>query len=367
MAHRASGFLAPWNHPRAFIAFAHDLMAATAAWWLAFWLRFSPEMPSPFAELLWGGLPLVVLVQGMCFIAFGLYRGIWRYASLPDLKRLVLTVGVAALVTPAALLLVQPGVVIPRTVLILDPLLLLTIMGGSRLAYRAWKEHRFSALLHPEAKPVLVLGAGSAADFLVRELTRNRTGFRVVGLLDDDPAKQGRRIQDVPVLGRLDTVVEWATRMDVADVILAMPSAPHALRKRLTDLCSQAGLRVLTVPSVEDLMQGRVSVSALRPVELEDLLGREPVVLDDSGLTQCIGGRVVLVTGAAVRSAPSCAGRSPASGRRGWCCSTKASLPSTAWSRSSRNACRTSRWPAWSAMCATPHGCGKCSLNIVQP
>ncbi|MCX7673687.1 MAG: SDR family NAD(P)-dependent oxidoreductase, partial [Thiobacillaceae bacterium] len=234
----------------------------------------------------------------MVFYTFGLYQGIWRFASLPDLKRILRAIALASLVAPLMSLFSAAGGQTPRTVMLLQPVLLLLIMGGSRLLYRAWKEHRLTGLSQPEAKPVLVLGAGSPADMLLRELARNPSGYRVVGLLDDNPAKIGRRLQDIPILGSLRDVGLWAQRMGVSDVILALPSVSHKVRKRLTDLCSQSGLRVLTVPSLEDLLQGRVSVSTLRPVELEDLLGRDPVVLDDAGLYQCLHDRVVLVTGA---------------------------------------------------------------------
>jgi len=232
------------------------------------------------------------------FWRFGLYRGIWRFASLPDLKRIVLAVGVAALLIPLVLILFRVNTALPRSVLILDPLLLIILMGGSRLAYRAWKEHRLASVLHPDSRPVLVAGAGSAADFLLRELARNPAGFHVVGLLDDSRDKQGRLVQGIPVLGALADVADWAKRMDVDDIVLALPSAAHEVRKRITQRCTEVGLNVLTVPSLEDLVAGRVSVSSLRRIELDDLLGRDPVQLDDSGLHTLLTGQVVMVTGA---------------------------------------------------------------------
>jgi FlaA1/EpsC-like NDP-sugar epimerase len=145
---------------------------------------------------------------------------------------------------------------------------------------------------------VLVAGAGSAADFLLRELARNPAGFHVVGLLDDSREKQGRLVQGIPVLGTLDDVAPCARSMRVDDVVLALPSAAHELRLRITKTCSEAGLNVLTVPSLEDLVAGRVSVSNLRRIEIDDLLGRDPVQLDESGLHHLLTNRVVLVTGA---------------------------------------------------------------------
>ena len=285
-------------NPRTVAIILHDVLAAVFAWLAAYWLRFNLDVPPEFQAAAWSTLLWVVPLQAVVFWRFGLYRGIWRFASLPDLKRIALAIGLAALLIPLALILFRISTVVPRTVLILDPLLLVILMGGSRLAYRAWKEHRLASVLHPDRKPVLVAGAGSAADFLLRELARNPSGFQVVGLLDDSRDKRGRLVQGIPVLGALDEVAAWAKKMEVDDVVLALPSAAHAVRKRITQSCAEAGLNVLTVPSLEDLVAGRVSVSSLRRIELDDLLGRDAVQLDDSGLHQLLTGQVVMVTGA---------------------------------------------------------------------
>jgi len=276
----------------------HDILAATLAWLGAYWLRFNLAVPTEYLSAALSTLAWVLPLQALVFWRFGLYRGIWRFASLPDLKRIVLAVGLAALLIPLVLILFRVSAVVPRSVLILDPLLLLILMGGSRLAYRAWKEHRLASVLHPSSRPVLVVGAGSAADFLLRELARSPAGFHVVGLLDDSRIKQGRLVQGIPVLGALNEVADHARKMEVEDVVLALPSAAHEVRKRITQICSDAGLNVLTVPSIEDLVAGRVSVSSLRRIELDDLLGRDAVALDDSGLHQLLTGQVVMVTGA---------------------------------------------------------------------
>ena len=284
--------------PRTVAIILHDILAAIFAWLAAYWLRFNLDMPPEFQAAALTTLAWVVPLQAAAFWRFGLYRGIWRFASLPDLKRIVLAIGLAALLIPLVLILFRVNSVVPRSVMIIDPLLLVILMGGSRLAYRAWKEHRLASVLHPDSKPVLVAGAGSAADFLLRELARNPSGFHVVGLLDDSRDKQGRLVQGIPVLGALDDVVDHAKRMEVDDVVLALPSIAHEVRKRITKNCAEAGLNVLTVPSLEDLVAGRVSVSSLRPIELDDLLGRDPVDLDDSGLHRLLTSQVVMVTGA---------------------------------------------------------------------
>ena len=282
---------------RSFLAFAHDVAASTGAWLLAYALRFNFEIPARFLHEATTMLVFVVPLQAAIFFGFGLYRGIWRYASLPDLRRIGLAVAAAVLITPLIPILFRLDVVFPRSVLILDPILLLLIMGGSRMMYRTWKEHRLYGLGRLQAEPVLVLGAGDAAVSLVQDLGRSKE-WRVVGMLDDQPRKLGRQIHGVKVLGPLDDVAPWAKRLGISKAIIAMPSVSHMVRRRAVDLCADAGLSVLTVPAFADLMSGKVTVSSIRRVELDDLLGRDAVVLDAAGLHQLLSGQVVMVTGA---------------------------------------------------------------------
>jgi FlaA1/EpsC-like NDP-sugar epimerase len=287
-------------NPRLAIGFVHDLIAAALAWIAAFWLRFNFDVPAEYRALMWAGLPWVLLTHAMVFWAVGLYRGLWRYASLPDLQRIVLAVGLAALAVPALFgLLNGPGALaVPRTAYVMTPLLLALVMGGSRLAYRVWREGWLvPVLLKPQATPVLVLGAGSAAAALVRELAASPQ-WRVVGLLDDDVAKHGGELVGVKVYGGIERVGEVAPRLGVTQALIAMPGASHEQRKHALELCARAGLQVMTVPAFSDIVAGRVSVSALRALELDDLLGRDPVELDDAALHTFLQGKTVLVTGA---------------------------------------------------------------------
>ena len=282
---------------RTVLAFLHDVLAAGAAWALAYLLRFNFAPPAEFIAAMWQTLPWVVLAQSLVFLKFGLYRGVWRFASIPDLKRILLAVSTAALLVAALIPFLKLTALVPRSVLILDPILLILMMGGSRFVYRAWKEHRLYGPRQMQGEPVLVLGAGEAALSLLKELQRSRD-WRVVGLLDDKRKMQGHDVYGIKVLGDLEQLPELAERMGVAHVIVAMPSVSHALRRRAIGIAENAGLSVLTVPSFDDLASGKVSVSQVRRVEVEDLLGRDPVDLDDAGLHQLIGGSTVLVTGA---------------------------------------------------------------------
>jgi FlaA1/EpsC-like NDP-sugar epimerase len=287
---------------RASLAFAHDVVAAGVAWFAAFWLRFELVLPPPeFLRVATTTLPAVLAVHALAFWGFGLYRGLWRYASLPDLQRILAAVAGAALAVPALFTLIALETPVPRSVYLIMPVLLIGAMCGSRLLYRAWKERTLLGMVrHPEASPVLVLGAGTAASSLLRDLA-NSNRWRVVGLLDDDAGKRGSEIQGVKILGALQEIGATVQRLGVTQVIIAMPGATHGQRRRAVELCAAAGLQgdqVKTVPSYDDLVSGRISVSSLRRVELDDLLGRDPVALDDAGLRGLIEGRCVLVTGA---------------------------------------------------------------------
>jgi FlaA1/EpsC-like NDP-sugar epimerase len=286
------------KNSRIVMVFGHDVAVAALAWGMAFLLRFNFSIPEHYVHNMLQALVWVVPLQALIFWRFGLYRGMWRFASLPDLKRILVAVGISALTVPVVLLMMQQSqVVVPRSVLVLDPLLLVLFMGGSRFAYRSWKEHRLYGLMQEQGKPVLIMGAGDAAAMLTKELARNHD-WQVVGLLDDQVAFRDRQIHGVRVLGMLEELPKWAQQNGVMHVIIAMPSSSHAERRRALDICAAAGIETLTVPSFDDLVSGRVSISQVRRVEVEDLLGRDPVELDDAGLHDLIGNQVVMVTGA---------------------------------------------------------------------
>lgn len=282
---------------RTLLVIIHDLTAAALAWALAYWLRFNFDIPPAFEHGLLVSLAVVLPLQGAIAWGLGLYRGIWRFASLPDLKRIIVAVAAGAIIAPVLIFMLQRLSEVPRSVLVLYPILLMLFMGGSRFLYRSWKDGHLLTFRDVAGEPVLVLGAGEAAVDLLRELARSRQ-WHVVGLLDDDPEKQKRLLNGVPVLGPLSEIVEHARRHDVRHVIMAMPSAEHSVRRQAAKSATEAGLAVLTVPSFDDLLSGRVAISQVRKVELEDLLGRDKVQLDDEGLHRLLADKVVLVTGA---------------------------------------------------------------------
>jgi FlaA1/EpsC-like NDP-sugar epimerase len=283
-------------NPRTLAAFLHDLGAVALAWMLAFLLRFNFDIPYDFAipakqSLLW-----VLPLFGALFFIFGLYRGLWRFASLSDLQHLLSAIVFGSLIITAAVVFFDLGP-IPRSVLVLHPILLALMMGGSRFVYRSWKEHRLYGPAKLRGQPVLVLGAGEAADSLLRELNRSGLWY-AVALVDDNPSKIGRRLRGLPVFGPLSKVADMAEKYGVKHVVMALPSAKPSERRRAAESATAAGLTVMTMPSYDDLLAGRLSVSSIRRVELEDLLGREAVSLDDAGLHDLLTGRVIFISGA---------------------------------------------------------------------
>jgi FlaA1/EpsC-like NDP-sugar epimerase len=282
---------------RAALAFGHDVAASGLCWVIAFWLRLNLEFPPEFYAPLETVIAVSVPVHGLIFWSLGLYRGSWRYASLPDLKRIAFACALGGFAVPALLALIRIGNAVPRSTFILGPMLLAAIMASSRIVYRAWKERALYGHVHLTGEPVLVLGAGDITVNLLKEMERS-SQWRAVGILDDDPAWHGQVLQDIKVLGPVAEAGRWAKQLDARHAIVALPAASAGVRRRAAELASAAGLTVLTVPSFDDLLSGKVTVSQIRRIELDDLLGREQVVLDDAGLQGLLAGKVAMVTGA---------------------------------------------------------------------
>jgi FlaA1/EpsC-like NDP-sugar epimerase len=243
--------------------------------------------------------PYVLLGVVVCYlVVFWLLRvpkGMWRFSGFGEVKRIAFACLIAGTLSAVVVLMAQLAAV-PRAVLALHPFMTMIGVAGVRMLYRTVYEHmrvRLSGRAG-ETRRVLVLGAGDAARRLVAGIQHE--GWTVVGLLDDDPAKRDGRVAGVPVLGTLDSAPRHAETHGITHLIIAIPSARGATRRRLIDLVTAVGLPALTVPGISELQQG----AALRPrdIQPEDLLGRPPVRLDEAGISDCLGNKVVLITGA---------------------------------------------------------------------
>lgn len=277
-------------------AFTHDLLMVPVAWFLAYWLRFNlGDIPDAYLERALLALPLVVLIQGGVFWLFGLYRGVWRFASLPDLMRITKAVLGGTAVVFFTLFVFDRMQGVPRSVPVLYLVLQFLLLAGPRLIYRWLRDHRLALR---EGQRVLIVGAGRAGEMLARDMLRDsRLAYLPVAFVDDKLRRRGGEVHGIQVRGSTDDIPELAEKLAVDLILLAIPSASTRDMQRLVDLCEQAGKPFHTVPQLQSLMTGQVSISQVRPVSIEDLLGRNPVHLDWDGIRRALADRVVLVTG----------------------------------------------------------------------
>ena len=277
-------------------AIAHDLLMIPVAWLGAFWLRFNLEsIPADFLDQALLLLPVIVVVQGLVFLYFGLYRGVWRFASLPDLTRILQAVVVGTAVCALATFLMTRMSHIPRASFPLFAVLLVVLLSGPRLTYRWFKDRWHGAA---ELKAVLIAGAGRAGEELARSLLRDPSrGYRPIGFVDDDPSKKGRDVRGIRVLGHCGQMPEVAAHTGADLVAIAIPSASTMQMRRLVELCEQSDVPMQTVPRPRNFASARATLGELRDVSIEDLLNREPTHLDWPGMRDVLTARTVLVTG----------------------------------------------------------------------
>ncbi|RMH94987.1 polysaccharide biosynthesis protein [Lysobacter pythonis] len=274
----------------------HDLAMVGLCWQGLYWIRYNlfPAGPMPPFDLL--ELLVVLAVQGAVFHGVGLYRGLWRFASMPDLANLLkaAVLGLTGIVIGLFLYNRLEGV--PRIVLVMYPSVLVALLGMPRLVYRAWKDSS-QERSRESATRTLILGAGQAGEALVRDLLRSPL-YMPVGLLDDAPRLRGTRVHGMPVLGRIDEAGDIARETAARLLVIAMPSLPADRMERVISICESTGLPFRMVPRLHDVLSGRSLPGELKEVAIEDLLGRESVPADWQAIRGWLGGRSVLVTGA---------------------------------------------------------------------
>lgn len=282
---------------RRFAVFLHDLVWIPLSLAVAFWLRFGAYDPTHLPEVRALGefAIIAVVAHSLALWWRGCYRGLWRYASLPDLLRLVQAVCVGVLLSLAGAFMSGRLGGFPRSILLIYPFVLLIGMGSGRLVYRMWKDHSF-VLGFKGGSRAVVIGAGRAGELLIRDLRRNRA-YVPVTILDDDLTKQKREIHGVQVNGTLADLETTIQRLDVEAVLFAIPTASRSVLRHIVGICEKLEVPCRTLPPIAELIDGRVTVDSLRPVSVEDLLGREPVRLRSERVQQWLTDRRVLVTG----------------------------------------------------------------------
>ncbi|MBD8635351.1 nucleoside-diphosphate sugar epimerase/dehydratase [Stenotrophomonas sp. CFBP 13725] len=290
---------ARWNRilallPRAAIV-VHDLFMVWACWQLLHAGRYS-ILPDAPALPLWNvDTSLVLGIQALVFWRVGLYRGLWRFASVADLINIFKAsfIGLIAIVLTLAWKRFDG---VPLSVLVIYPFALSALLGAPRLLYRAWKDYQ-SVQSDSTGRRVLILGAGQAAEALVRDLRRSGE-YEPVGLLDDAPHLQGAKLQGLPILGTLDDAPAVARETVARLIVIAIPSLDAVGMQRVVGLCESTGVPFRTVPKLSDILQGQSLPGQLKEVAIEDLLGRKPIQPDWTLIRGWLGGRTVLVTGA---------------------------------------------------------------------
>ncbi len=284
---------------RRYIVFFCDMSLVCAALALAFLLRFDFSIPVDEQAVFWDCLLVVAVLQPLTFAALGFYRSLWSYASLRDAVAILRGVSLAALLSVFAVVYMRPFAPIPRSIFILDWFFLFGLICSSRLAWRMYRENFVKPRTNMGAK-TLIVGAGEAGSLLLKEIHRQPVAsYNVIGFVDDDPAKKGMWLHGVPVLGSIRHLPALVGEHGIEDVIIAMPSANKSVIRKVPDICRRARVRFKTLPSIAELIDGTLSISQIKDVEIEDLLGRDPVVLDEQGIANYLTGKKVLVTGAA--------------------------------------------------------------------
>ncbi|WP_374712948.1 polysaccharide biosynthesis protein [Symbiobacterium terraclitae] len=285
-----------------------DQVVSVGAVFLALLVRYAFEgraVPDGVLQAYLWSLPFIIPARVAVFSACGLYRQVWSQASLPELGQIMAaTTGDAVLAAIVIYGLVQhwiyPGPFMPRSILIIAWMLNTACIGGSRLVLRLRREWLLTRKSVAGVQhPTLVFGAGDAGALICREIKRHgESGYRVVGFLDDDPAKQGMRVAGVPVLGSRKDLGRIVKQHKITHLIIAMPSAKGRAVREISSLALDLGVHVKVLPGLYELVEGRVSVSQIRDVQIEDLLGREEVSVDLEAIAAYLSGETVLVTGA---------------------------------------------------------------------
>jgi FlaA1/EpsC-like NDP-sugar epimerase len=281
--------------PRLMVA-GHDLLMVWLCWQLLHQLRYAMVPDSPSFPLWSNETAIVLLGQGLVFWWMGLYRGLWRFASLPDLWNIVKASALGLLAVFIGLFFYNRFDSVPRAVLAFYPFALIGFLGLPRLAYRAWKDHQENRSRQSGSR-VLILGAGRAGEAMVREL--RRTGiYYPVAFLDDASRLHGSKLQGVPVLGGLEDAAAVARETAAKLLVIAMPSLDAPAMQRVVAICESTGLPFRMVPKLINVLEGQSMPGDLKEVAIEDLLGRKSVTPDWKLIRGWLGARSVLVTGA---------------------------------------------------------------------
>ena len=282
------------NH-KLLIAYLHDISVVFLAWILSYLLRFNFDIPEIHFNQMWKISPFVIAPLSIFFIYIGLYRGLWRFASLHDLRRITVGAIFSFFLLMVISFSISKQLVIPRSILIIFPILLVFLLGINRFLYRFYKEGFL--LSRKKGEPILIIGAGPLGIALSKELITNKE-FNVIGFLDDDSSLHNREINHIKILGNIDYLQEAVGLHGVKQLIVAIPPTNKLERKKSLILAAKLKIKTLVAPSVAELVSGKLTFSHLRNIEVADLLGREIVDLNTKLIREELKGKKILLTGA---------------------------------------------------------------------
>jgi FlaA1/EpsC-like NDP-sugar epimerase len=279
-----------------------DAVIVAAAYLLSYLLRFEGTPPPEQWVVFKRTLPFIVPFKIFCFFLFNLYRGMWRFTSLEDLYNVFKAVSLASICIVLTILYLSSFQGYPRSVFVIDWVLTLLFVCGSRVAVRVALTHNLSAFWtfrrkKLDERKLLIIGAGVTGERVLREILDNPDlKLYPIGFLDDDLNKQGKTIHGVPVLGTVEKTIELEVEFE--EILIAIPSLKSDQMRRIVSACEQTGKRYRTIPAMGELIDGKVSIKKMRDVRFEDLLGREEVRLDVEAIHRSLHNKRILVTGA---------------------------------------------------------------------
>lgn len=275
-----------------------DIVLVNLALYLALLLRFEWQIPDYFLGNFYSLALAFALVYLGCFYFFGLYNRVWKYASIGELASIVGAVTAGAVINIAISYFAMSGdsLPFPRSVFLICWLLNVFLVGGSRLSWRLLRDKTVQPVSLDSGKPVLIIGAGDTGVLVAKELKRHYNGeIKLVGFVDDDPNKQNLQVLGLPVLGDRRDIPRLIDKYALEEIILAVPSAPGSVIREIVGLC-QEKVRIKILPGVYDLVEENVTVSRIREVQPEDLLGRKPVKTDLEGIRKTLAKAVSIST-----------------------------------------------------------------------
>ena len=284
---------------RRLLVFFIDVYFIAFSYTLAFLLRFDFSLRTADRSNFFPAIYVVLIVKPLVFLSFRLYRSIWRYASLPDAIEIFKAVSLSSVLSFFALFFSRQAAHFSRAIFVMDWIILFGLMAASRLLWRAYRE-TYIMPRKSQGPRTLIVGAGEAGSMLIKEIGKlPEVPYDVVGYVDDDPRKQGMRLHGIPVVGDTGRLSDLIHKHRAEKVIIAIPSASQKAIRAIVHSCESSKVRCKILPGLSDIISGNVSVSQIKDVEIEDLLGREPVVLDDKAIRGYLTDKTVMVTGAA--------------------------------------------------------------------